>query len=211
MSVFAGADTETMSAEDTFNPDSPRSEMPITTRELELMKDEASEAFRDRDSIRKVAALLRRFEVTCDNFRGQIRGLKFELAEERHANAKLGVATTLSPRDAVKYLSPSELAAIVEPAAASAIKRAEELTATAEKERMDLNRQVSAIKEAIEDLRSSVDADTMARFDAVVAAHGTQPVENPATSGSWISELPTSQNPASGSSDGEDGLDDLFA
>lgn len=200
-----------MSAEDTFNPDSPRVEMPITTRELEVMKEDAPEAFRDRDSVRKVAALLRRVEVTCDNFRGQIRGLKFELAEERHANAKLGVATTLSPRDAVKYLSPSELAAIVEPAAASAIKRAEELTATAEKERMELNKQVSAIKEALEDLRGSVDAATMARFDAVVAAHSTQQAEEQSASGSWVSNLSAAQEPANSSSDSSDDLDDLFS
>ena len=62
----------------------------------------------------KVEHLLTRLGVTFARYRQQIQGLHREVQSANLSRAQAGAASTLSPLDAVRYLTPEQLAGVVD-------------------------------------------------------------------------------------------------
>lgn len=158
----------------------------------------AADEFRDRTAVARVEWLLGRMEATIDQYQAQIRQLKTRLSEATISNKKMGAATTLSPRDAVKYLSPAELAAIIDPAAAQAMAQSQEAAQAAQQDRQEIQRRLSALTLAVEAVKDTLTVEQQNAFDRALA-DAAEPAA--AERGSWAGP---SEPPAAG-------LDDLFS
>ena len=148
-----------------YVPDPSTARQPLRTTDVEELLSDAS-AFGKEAT--KVEHLAQRIKATIEAHRSQIQALNRDLQEVRAATGRNGVATTMSPRDAVRYLSPQELSSIVDAvgrnilATANDTKRAaDQALRAASEERAKMNLALLAILEdpALPDaLRSKAEA-----------------------------------------------------
>jgi hypothetical protein len=86
-------------------------DVPLNPSEIEAYAADPSEFARDP---RKVGHLLRRVSATVMLYKNQIQSLNRDVQDIQMSRSRAGAATTMSPRDAVRFLSPVELASVVE-------------------------------------------------------------------------------------------------
>jgi hypothetical protein len=89
-----------------------------------------------RDS-RKLAHFLGRVVATIVVHKEQIRSLHSDINALQTASQRVGAATTMAPRDAVRYLSPDELASVVQGTYAQQMNHVLRLRAEAESAQRD--------------------------------------------------------------------------
>lgn len=185
-----------------LHPDPSRGQLALNAQEIGKMRADIG-SVRDRGAAATISWLLDRTLITIEQYQAQLRQVKARLSEASLDSKRFGAATTLSPRDAVRYLSPAELAELVDPAAAQAIQRAELAAAAADASRKELLQRASDLTLAVEGLRGVIADEHLATLEE--ALRGVAQVAPAATSGSWVS------GPVQEPEDSATGLDDLFS
>ena len=79
----------------------------VSIEELEALATSVPRSLRDPKAM---ALLLRRLLVTFNGYRAQVLQLNRDVQQARMQRERLGQATTMSPLDAVRFLSPEQLA-----------------------------------------------------------------------------------------------------
>lgn len=159
-----------------YNDDPSLRDVPIHLSELEEFAHDPRPVVRDA---RKLSHLLGRAVATVVNQKNQIRQLQTDVNAIRFSSERMGAATTLSPRDAVRYLSPAELEQVVKGTHQHVLAQANRAKVQAEEQ---LKAAVSAqarvrlaVLDIVEDV--SVPADVRQRladaFAEAVPSHGS--------------------------------------
>jgi hypothetical protein len=94
-----------------YSTDPSLQDVPLNPSEIDSYAADPSMFSRDP---RKVSHLLRRVAATVSMYKSQIQSLNRDVQDIQMSRSRSGAATTMSPRDAVRFLSPQELAGVVE-------------------------------------------------------------------------------------------------
>lgn len=179
---------------------------PLSMEEVEaLMMAEGRPVLKDG---RKIMHMLRRMRITILSYRQQIRSLNNDIQLMRAQSEKAGAATTLHPRDAVRFLSPEQLAELVEGHLRDQLSVAERAMADARKARSNANADLAKVKFAIASLMEdpSIPADVRNRFE--MAMRTMPQTQNAAPAAVSPAERPAQSAPQSAQAAG---LEDLFS
>jgi hypothetical protein len=128
-----------------------------------LLEEDGRSVLKNRTSL---IHLLRRVWVTLSAHQEQTRSLNSTIQSLRDDQAGSGFATTLDPRDAVKFLSPDQLAALVEGHLRERVEVASRMVQEAKQIQLQVNREVAATRFAVSGIEEdpSVPPDVKDRF-----------------------------------------------
>jgi hypothetical protein len=144
---------------------------PMALSELEAYAADPAAFVKDP---RKVPHLLRRLVATVQLYKTQITGLKTDVHDMQLRRDRAGAATTMSPRDAVRFLSPQELSAIVGGTSKQLLDHAARLQQQAEKARREANAEMSRARFVLLSVLESPDlpAGLRGRLEEQLASFG---------------------------------------
>lgn len=185
-----------------YIPDPSMLDIPIKTVEIEEYIDNPDLFIKDR---RKVHHLLRRVQVTMNGYREQIQNLTREIQDIRVASRKSGAATTMTPRDALRYVSPDELRALVDSVSAAVLDEALAKQRQADDDLRHLNTEKAKLKVLAAELFESGRIDETTRNSILAAVE--PPVEQHAAQNSWAGQRDPEPTPKNTVSD----LTELFS
>lgn len=131
-----------------------RLDVPLSEVEVEQLLASGGRAFKDT---RRLMHLLHRVHATIQTHREQRQGLHQEIARLRMQQDKVGVPTTLSPKDAVKYLAPEAIAELAGGYLRTQIEHTVRKTAEAEQARARYTASLSGLQLAIATVIASGD------------------------------------------------------
>jgi hypothetical protein len=155
-----------------YSADPSLRDVPLQLSELEAYAADPAAFVKDA---RKVPHLLARVTATVQLYKSQIQSLNRDVQDMQLRRDRVGAATTMSPRDAVKFLSPQELSLIVGGTAKHMLDHAQRVQLAAEQARRDATTEWSRARftllGALED--PALPPELRARLEAALAAAPT--------------------------------------
>jgi hypothetical protein len=167
-------------------------DQPLTLVEIQELAQNEGRAL--RSDPRKISHFLARIEATMKRHHEETRQLRSEVERGRVASSTIGQATTLSPADAVRYLSPEDLQKLFGAHAQQQLEYMKMKQAEAD----GATRRAAQLVNSIKYILGGVESDPQALQNPVIAQlmqllRGTEltPVQQPSPQGGpspWVAQ-----------------------